>query len=200
MGLIHDQYEEAHGRVVLPLRTAAGVPLTFADLLECRVRLTDHHTKTVLNNRTGTTPMGPNVAADGSAIVWTPQPADNVIVDRALGFELHSLRVDYVYGTQVGRYSALLRVQNLAIGDVDIPEPPAPGAPTWSFFVPPAGARPGRVFTLASVPVAVEVFYQGAALLLSDPPGIGEFARAGATITTGFDVQPGEALWAHVLA
>jgi hypothetical protein len=74
------------------------------------------------------------------------------------------------------------------------------GAPTWDYYVPLVGPLPGRTFMLATVPEDVLVFHNGVALNKTADPGIGEFALAGAIVTTGFDVQPGDALWAHVYA
>lgn len=195
-----DVQEEAHGLVPLPLMTREGAPVAFGDVTELRIILRDHLTGTVLNGRNGANPMGPDVRAVGTAIVWDLQPADNVIVDATLGYELHTAEVAFVAGVVLQRFARLVRVANLGRGTLTPPPLPDPDAPAWSFDAPLVGDRPGRTFTLPSVPLGVQVFHQGAALFRTSTPGLGEFALAGAVITTGFDVQPGDALWAHVFA
>lgn len=200
-----DVDEQTTGRFVLPLVTAAGAALTFADLTEIRLTLMNALDRRIINGRDGLTIPAPNVAADGTAIVWTVQPADAGMVETSRGYEVHDVLVQYVYGSSnIGRFKGRLRVRNLALGVTPIvDDPPEPDAALWHFYTPLAGALPGHVFTLPSISasiIAVQLFYQGIALNRVNSPGLGEFDFASGTITTGFDVQPGEALWAHVLA
>lgn len=199
--MIVDVQEEAVGRVVLPLTTAAGAALAYADLAELRIRLWDHLTRTVLNGRDGSVTPAPNVAAESGAIVWTTQPGDAVVVDRKLGFELHDVRVDYVYaGTQLGRWIGLLRVRNLGVHTITPPPAPGPGALAYTPYVPLSGTRPGRVFTLPMAPTSIELFVNGEAKFKNSPPGLADFDVLGTQVTLGVDLQPGDRAWANVWA
>lgn len=199
--MIVDARQEAHARVVLPLtRLHEGTALPLSGVTELRIRLRDRETGTVLNARDGSSPMAPDVLQMGSDVVWTLQPADNVVVHPTRGYELHDFEVSYVYGAVLQRLTGHVRVENLGVGVLTPPPVPEPGAPVWSFYLPLAGDRPGRTFTLPTIPVGAIVVYQGGELHKVSTPGLGEFALAGAVVTTGFDVQPGDALWAHVYA
>ncbi len=198
--MITDVAEEAHGRLVLPLTRLDGTALPWADVTEVRIRLRDHHTRTILNGRDGSAANAPNVAGEGAATVWTLQPADNVVVRAASDYELHDYDVAYVYGTVLQRLTGLIRVENRGIAGLTPAPEPDPEAPTWSFDVPLTGARPGNTFTVPTAPQGIQVYYQGYALTKKATPGIGEFFLSGNVITTGFDVQEGDALWAHVFA
>lgn len=198
--MITDVAEEAHGRLVLPLSRVDGTALAWADVTSLRIRLRDHLTRTTLNGRDGSAAMAPNVAGEGAAAVWTLQPADNVVVARARDYELHDYDVAYAYGTTLQRLRGIIRVENHGIAGITPAPEPEPGAPEWEFDVPLTGARPGRTFAVPTAPLGIQLYWQGYALLKKATPGIGEFSLSGNVITTGFDVQEGDALWAHVFA
>ncbi len=195
-----DVLEEETHRYTSVLLDDTGAVIPASQVNEYRLILRNLVDARILNNRDGTVAPAPNVSiAQDGTLTWASQPDDNIVVDPVLTYETHVALFQFVYaGTKIGRLAVLVRVRNLGIGAVPPPPPPAPGAPVWTFYQPLAGARPGRTFTAPKVPVGIQVFYNTGQLNLVNPPGIGEFTFASAIVTTGFDVQPTDALWAHI--
>ena len=107
--------ERTSGRYTCQLVDETGAGISFVSLITLLLTLYDLATGTMINGRTAQNVLNDNnVTVDASGnLVWSIQPADNIIVTDALSLETHIALFQATWATGACDHEVSLPVRNV---------------------------------------------------------------------------------------